>query len=178
LSVIPPTVCFADDGETLRAAARSGDVAGVKAVLEQSSDINAATPYGVTALSIACDHGNLDVVQLLVASAAEVNTKYRFYKFSPIARAAMHKHTEIVRFLIAARATDVDGVFGNAIGMGLRSTYIQQASKAASSMIRCSLNRPSQKAPVQSSSALARRAIGSDRARINKRNPTIARERT
>jgi hypothetical protein len=66
---------------------------------------------------------------------------------------------------------DVNLDFSNdsamAARMGFKSTYMQQANKAASSMIRWARKRPCQKAPVQSSWRLAIRAMGSERAFMN-----------
>lgn len=108
---------FGDDGEALRAAAQRGDIQGLETLLGRGVDINSASAYGVTALSIACDHGQEEMVKRLVAGGADINTKDRFYKFSPLGWAAMRQHKGIVTLLIEAGATDVEGVLGNAIGM-------------------------------------------------------------
>jgi hypothetical protein len=62
---------------------------------------------------------------------------------------------------------EVSGDSAIAARTGFKSTYIQQASNAASSRSLCALKRPSQKHPVHFSCLLAKRAIGSERAFIN-----------
>ncbi len=104
-----------DDGEALRNAARRGDVSEVQALLASGVDVNAASSYGVTPMAMACDHGHAEVVRALLAAGADVNTKDSFYKFSPVAWAAMRKNPEIVRLLIDAGANDLDTVLSNAV---------------------------------------------------------------
>ena len=115
--LLSSVVCCADDGEALRGAARRGDVEAVQSLLGKGADINAASSYGVTALAIACDHGQIEVVHVLISAGAEINTKDRFYKFSPLSWAAMRQRRDIVKMLIDAGASDVDGVLSNAVGM-------------------------------------------------------------
>jgi len=76
----------------LWAAAKQGNADAVKQLLADGADINAATKYGVTALSYACDRGHSVVARLLVEAGAEVNTKDTFYGFTPLARAASGSH--------------------------------------------------------------------------------------
>jgi outer membrane protein assembly factor BamB len=110
-------IAIADDGEDLREAARKGDLEALQAILDRGVDINAASTYGVTALAIACDHGHEVIVEKLLQRGAEINTKDRFYRFSPLGWAAMRQHNSIVKRLIAGGASDVESVLGNAIGM-------------------------------------------------------------
>ena len=108
---------IADDSSPLRSAARRGDAAQVQRLIEAKEDLNAESDYGVTALAMACDHGHEEVVRLLLQAGANPNTKDRFYKFSPLGWATMRKHASVVKLLVDGGATDVDSVFGNAVGM-------------------------------------------------------------
>src|SRR5207237_498649 len=61
--------------DALIVAARKGDVAAVKSLLDGGADPNAKTEYGATALSFAADKGHAEIVKLLIASKANVNSK-------------------------------------------------------------------------------------------------------
>src|SRR6266702_5988082 len=76
--------------DDLWAAAKKGDVKAVKELIDKGADVNAATPYGATALSYAADKGHLEVVKLLLANKANVNTKDTFYKETPLGWAISH----------------------------------------------------------------------------------------
>src|SRR5262245_32710088 len=80
LVVLLPAVVYAQDtNEEFFAAARKGDVAAVKAMVEKGTDINARTKYGATALSYACDKGHVELVKYLLDHGADVNVKDTFY---------------------------------------------------------------------------------------------------
>jgi len=90
-------------------AARRGDLAAVEAILaDKKLDINAATDYGVTALSLACDHGHEPVVAALLAAGANPNCQDRFYRATPLAWAVMRNRSAIVSRLLDAGAENVD----------------------------------------------------------------------
>src|SRR2546421_539184 len=66
----------ADDAkETLWDAARKGDAATVKKLIDDAVDVNAKTPYGATALSFAADKGHLAVVKLLIQAKPKPKRK-------------------------------------------------------------------------------------------------------
>src|ERR1044072_7119295 len=76
--------------EDFFAAARKGDVAAVKALLDKGGDVNAKTNYGSTSLSYACDKGHVEVVKLLIERGAAVNVKGTFYGEVPLGWALSH----------------------------------------------------------------------------------------
>lgn len=101
LILLLPVAAFAQSqNEDLFAAARKGDVAAVKALLDKGADVNAKTQYGATALSYACDKGHTEVVRLLIERGADVNVKDTFYGEVPLGWALGKGHVEIVRLLI------------------------------------------------------------------------------
>lgn len=112
-----PTIGRSDDSVLLRDAARRGDTATVKELLQKKVDIDGASEYGVTALALACDHGHSDVVAALLAAGASPNTRDKFYRFSPLGWAVMRKHTPIIELLLKHGTDDINSVFGNAVGM-------------------------------------------------------------
>ena len=110
-----------DKADALSAAARKGDAAAVKALLDEGVDVNTKYRYGVTVLIYACDHGNLDVVKLLLDRGADVNVKDSFYGATPLAMAvspAQKKkptHIEIVKLLLAHGAGPKDEALMSAV---------------------------------------------------------------
>jgi hypothetical protein len=94
--------------EQLFEAARKGDVATVKALLDGGVDVNTKFRYGATALSYASDKGHLEVVKLLLERKADVNVKDTFYGATPIIWAAQKGHAKVVEALIAGGAEGRD----------------------------------------------------------------------
>jgi ankyrin repeat protein len=102
--VQPPPLTKA---EQLQEAARKGDAATVKKLLDEGVDVNTKFRYGATAIFYASDHGHVEVVKVLLDKGADLNLKDTFYGFTPLALAlgpAQKKkpeHTEIAKLLIA-----------------------------------------------------------------------------
>jgi hypothetical protein len=71
-------------GDQLLAATRKGDLAAVKALLDQGADVNAKSAYGSTALFFAADRGNLEIAQLLLERGANPNVEDTFYSASAL----------------------------------------------------------------------------------------------
>jgi ankyrin repeat protein len=97
----PPT-----KAEQLQDAARKGDAATVKKLLDEGVDVNTKFRYNATALFYACDHGHLEVVKVLLDHGADMSLKDTFYGFTPLALAtgpAQTKkpaHSEIAKLLV------------------------------------------------------------------------------
>lgn len=111
------TYLFADDGETLRDAARKGDAAKVKELIAKKIDLNAPSEYGVTALALACNHGHEEVAILLLDAGASPNTKDKFYRASPLTWALGKQNKNIIEALIKHGAEDIDSAIGSAVAM-------------------------------------------------------------
>jgi ankyrin repeat protein len=112
----------ADKADALSAAARRGDAAAVKKLLDEGVDVNTKYRYGVTALTYACDHGYPEVVKMLLERGADVNVKDTFYGFTPLAIAVSPaqkrkpEHNEIVKLLLAKGAAGKDAALLEAAG--------------------------------------------------------------
>jgi outer membrane protein assembly factor BamB len=108
----------ADPKEELFAAARKGDAAAVKALLEKGVDVNSKNTYGATALSYAADKGHLEIVKLLLAHKATVNVKDTFYNATPMTWAAYRGHVDAVKALLEAGSDEADTALGVGISRG------------------------------------------------------------
>jgi ankyrin repeat protein len=100
----PPAA--SDKADALAEAARKGDAASVKKLLDAGVDVNAKFRYNRTALSFAADRGHVDVVKVLLDRGADVTIKDTFYNASALTWAvspAMDRkpqHTEVVQLLL------------------------------------------------------------------------------
>lgn len=104
-----PLVAGAQDlSEEFFAAARKGDAAAVKAILDKGVDVNSKTRYGATALSYACDKGHVEVVKLLIERGADLNSRDTFYGEVPLGWALSKGHAEIVKILIDKGAAGIE----------------------------------------------------------------------
>jgi ankyrin repeat protein len=107
--------------EQLQEAARKGDAATVKKLLDEGVDVNTKFRYNATALFYACDHGHVEVVKVLLDKGADMGVKDSFYGFTPLALAlgpAQKKrpeHAEIARLLIAKGSPGKDLALNTAI---------------------------------------------------------------
>src|SRR6476660_6710566 len=111
----PPT-----KAEQLQDAARKGDAATVKKLLDEGVDVNTKFRYNATALFYACDHGHVEVVKVLLDHGAAMNLKDTFYGFTPLmlatgpAQKKKPEHTEIAKLLIAKGAEGKELALNNA----------------------------------------------------------------
>jgi ankyrin repeat protein len=110
--------------EQLQDAARKGDAATVKKLLDEGVDVNTKFRYNATALFYACDHGHLEVVKVLLDHGADMSVKDTFYGFTPLmlatgpAQKKKPEHTEIAKLLIAKGAPGKELALNNAIQGG------------------------------------------------------------
>jgi len=110
--------------EQFQEAARKGDAAAVKKLLDEGVDVNTKFRYNATALFYACDHGHLEVVKVLLDHGADMSIKDTFYGFTPLALAtgpAQKKtpaHSEIAKLLIQKGAPGKEDALSSAIQSG------------------------------------------------------------
>jgi outer membrane protein assembly factor BamB len=107
-----------DRGDALLDAARRGDAAAVRALLDAGVPVDAANRHGTTALILAASRGALDVVRLLVERGADVDAHDRFFGSSPVGSALQGKHLDVARFLVEKGAADVDEALAAAVKEG------------------------------------------------------------
>jgi ankyrin repeat protein len=113
---------LSDKAEALWEAARKGDVATVKKLLDEGLDVNTKLRYGSTALFSACDRGHIEVVKLLLDRGADVNVRDTFYGATPLtwavnpATGRKPQHVEIVRLLLQKGAQGKAQALMGAVG--------------------------------------------------------------
>lgn len=118
LLLVPIAVFAQDLNEQLLTAARKGDTAAARALLEKGADVNAKTRYGATPLSYACDRGNTELVRLLIEKGANVDARDTFYGATPIVWAAQKGNGAIVKLLLEKGAKGRDDAMSIAISEG------------------------------------------------------------
>lgn len=127
-----------DASQDLLDSARRGDLAQVKAALENNADVEAKTRYGQTPLYLAAMNGHTDVVRALLDKGAKVDVSDTFYKSSAIGFAASRKHTEVVKLLLP-HSTDYDRNLDTATS--LRNVELVTAVLATGKATQAALNR-------------------------------------
>ncbi len=85
-------------------AAQTGDIAEVRALLQQGADVNAAQTDGLTALHWAAMNNHGEIIDVLLYAGATVKPLTRVGGYTPLHLAARSGHAEIVTKLTAAGA--------------------------------------------------------------------------
>jgi hypothetical protein len=103
--------------DDLLQAVRAGDVAAVKALLDQGVAVDTKFRYDRTPLSFAADRGNVELVKLLLDRGANPDAEDTFYHLTPLGSAAYKGNAEVVRLLLARSAKGaadalLSGVYG------------------------------------------------------------------
>ena len=84
-------------------AAQNRNIAEVRSLLSQATDVNVRDGYGWTPLLWAAMNGDTDIVRVLLVSGANPNTRNK-YGWTPLMWAAGQGYGEIVRSLVASGA--------------------------------------------------------------------------
>ena len=87
----------------LAEAAKNGDVAAVRALLEQKADVNESGPDGTAPLYWAIQSDDMATAQLLIRAGADVKTPNR-YGITPIQIAVANGNVDMIRTLLDAGA--------------------------------------------------------------------------
>jgi hypothetical protein len=90
-----------DVNEDLLNAARQGDLATVKSLVEKGAPLEAKTPYGQTPLYLAAMSGHEDVVRFLLDKGANTDVTDTFYKASMLDFTLERKHFAVAKLIIA-----------------------------------------------------------------------------
>jgi len=112
--------------EQLYEAARKGDAAEVRTLLDKGADVNAKFRYGATALFKAAERGHTEVVKTLIERGADVTVKDTFYGATAITWALDKGHTGVVRAILSKSAEGA----GDVLLAGVRSGNVDLVSAA------------------------------------------------
>lgn len=104
--------------DQLYEAARKGDAAEVKAVLDKGADVNAKFRYGATALFKAAERGNTEVVKVLIERGADVTVHDTFYGSTALSWALQKGHNDIVVAILAKSAEEAGDVLLTGVDSG------------------------------------------------------------
>lgn len=85
-------------------AAMRGDVEGVRTLLKQGVDVNAARPDGMSALHWAAERGNAEMVEILLYAGANPAGVTRIGHYTPLHVSSRVGHAEVVKKLLEAGA--------------------------------------------------------------------------
>lgn len=89
--------------DLLLKSAFDGNLAKIKSLIEQGTNVNAKNNKGFTALMSASAMGHLEIVEYLISKGADVNAKTD-EGFTALIGASMAGHIEIVEYLISQDA--------------------------------------------------------------------------
>ena len=84
-------------------AVSRGDVAALARSLDGGADVNALNQHGQTAIMNAAHHGQIDLVQLLIARGADLNRSAK-YGLTALMLAVIGGHAAVVELLVRAGA--------------------------------------------------------------------------
>jgi len=116
---------FASDiNEELLDAARKGDLAAVKALVDKGAALETKTSYGQTPLYLAAMKGHDQVVGFLLEKGASTEVRDTFYKFPMLGASLMGKHYEVAKLLVTKGKGSVDENLAAVAGTG-RADLIQ-----------------------------------------------------
>jgi ankyrin repeat protein len=104
--------------EALLSAARKGDVATVKSLVEGGVPVDCKNRYGITPLYYAAWGGSEEVARYLIGRGADVNVRDTFYKMNALVTAISKKNEGVARALVEAGAVGAESVLGMAAANG------------------------------------------------------------
>lgn len=104
-----------DEKEQFFAAARSGNVASLEALLKSGINVNTKTEYGATALCFAAEKGHLEVMKFLIEKKIDLEAKDTFYGADAITWASMADQHQAVTLLLKSGAKGETALLSAAI---------------------------------------------------------------
>ncbi len=124
-------VAHADDSRDLKLAARSGDLAAVKRLVEAGTPVDQPDDWGTTALYLASRHGRVDVVKYLLAKGASPSARETFFGSTTLDVSLWDGEPDftVAKMLLAAGAKDRS----TALAVAIRSGNVELARAAAAS---------------------------------------------
>ena len=104
--------------QDLLEAARKGDLATVKTLVEKGAAVETATSYGQTPLYLAAMNGHEDVVAFLLDKGANPDVHDTFYKASVLDFVLMRKHYGVAKLLLQRSKANPDSKLPSLVEAG------------------------------------------------------------
>lgn len=101
--------------EALFEAARKGDVAAMKKVLDAGVDVNSKTEFGMTAVAFAASAGHADAIRFLAERKADLDQADTYYGATPLSWALQNGQSSAVQALLRFGAKGERGALSFAI---------------------------------------------------------------
>ena len=120
LLCVAGSVCLANGTRELHLAARAGDLAQVRRLVESGLPVDAANAWGTTALAFAAGQNHAEVVRYLLDRGADPSTRETFFGVS-VLDAALDKGApdyRVAKMLLAAGAKDRATALAHALETG------------------------------------------------------------
>jgi len=105
--------------DELFAAARAGDLEGVRRLLDSGVAVDAVDRYDATALGMAAGAGHLEVVTHLLERGADPDHREKFFNASPLDQALNGEHIDVAIALLGGGADDRESALEYAASEGL-----------------------------------------------------------
>jgi ankyrin repeat protein len=131
---LPPAGALAAAGVPLADAAERGNLAAVRSLIGQGSDVNATRVDGTTALHAAAHADRLDIAELLLKAGANPAVRDR-YGVTPLYLASVNGNVEMIRRLLDA------GVDPDTVDPGGETALMTAARTGAVAPLRLLLER-------------------------------------
>jgi ankyrin repeat protein len=97
-----PAVLHASGTSPVADAAMQGDKEGVRLLLKQAADVDAAQGDGMTALHWAAMRGDADMAQMLMYAGANIKATTRIGAYTPLFLASQNGHAAVIEALLRA----------------------------------------------------------------------------
>jgi hypothetical protein len=120
LCVALPLAAWAGTGHDLRLAARAGDLATVRALVESGVAVDTADSWGTTALMLAAKQGETAVAAYLLSKGADPDARESFFGMSVMDNALWTGEPEfaVAKQLLAAGSLDRASALATALERG------------------------------------------------------------
>ena len=131
-ALVAATPGFADSARDLHLAARAGDLAEVRRLVEEAKiPLDAAGTYGTTALSLAVEQSHIEVVRYLLGKGADPNSRETFFGMGVLDAALWKGEPDYVAAYLLLEAGAEDRATPLAVGLERGDTKLARAAVAA-----------------------------------------------
>lgn len=128
---------YTEDQKLLITAAREGQLAVIKDLMNKGQEVDCELKYGSSALMIAASRGHDDIVRLIASAGGKVNRRNKF-GISPLSEAAERGHHKVLRTLVEFGA-DVNMLHNNG-GTAILAAAVRRDLKTVKVLLELGAN--------------------------------------